>query len=135
MISIKNLHKAFGKIEVLKGINVEVLGNDNTIKANYDLLYIMATNIVTNAAFANSKSIKLISNDFGFSVEDNGIGISDEQLKKVFNPFYKVNTARTRSHGGAGLGLSICKRIADLHNGSLNISSQIGKGTTVTYRQ
>ncbi|NMD38997.1 MAG: HAMP domain-containing histidine kinase [Christensenellaceae bacterium] len=121
--------------EQLKGINVEVLGNDNTIKANYDLLYIMATNIVTNAAFANSKNIKLISNYYGFSVEDDGIGIGDEQLKKVFNPFYKVNTARTRSHGGAGLGLSICKRIADLHNGSLNISSQIGKGTTVTYRQ
>lgn len=64
-------------------------------------------------------------------VQDSGPGIAEEELPKVTDRFYRVNKARTRNDGGAGLGLSIVKQIIELHNGELYIESKAGAGTTV----
>jgi signal transduction histidine kinase len=66
------------------------------------------------------------------SIADNGRGIPEEEIQHIFKPFYKVDKARERSIPGNGIGLSIVKRIVDLHEGDIRITSQEGVGTTFT---
>ncbi len=66
------------------------------------------------------------------TVEDTGEGIAPEHLPHLMTRFYRVDKARSRETGGAGLGLSIAQGIAAAHHGTLSISSQVGNGTTVT---
>jgi len=67
-------------------------------------------------------------------VEDSGIGISPQYQHRVFERFYRVDKVRSQSLGGTGLGLSIVKNIAERHGGSVNVISQLGRGSTFTFR-
>ena len=67
-------------------------------------------------------------------VRDTGIGISVEHIERVFDWFYRVDTVRSRAQGGAGLGLSISRWIAEAHRGNISIDSEPGAGTTVYVR-
>jgi signal transduction histidine kinase len=67
-----------------------------------------------------------------FRISDTGIGIAPENVDRVLRPFEQVETSYARRHGGVGLGLPYAKRLTELHGGSLELESQVGKGTTVT---
>lgn len=67
-------------------------------------------------------------------ISDQGIGIPQDALPYVFDRFFRVDKARSRQEGGSGLGLSICKWIAEGHNGSISVKSELGKGSTFTVR-
>ena len=72
--------------------------------------------------------------EVSIQVIDAGIGIAPEHLPKLFDRFYRVDSARTRTHGGAGLGLSIVKAIVEAHGGTVSVESKLGAGSTFTIR-
>ena len=65
-------------------------------------------------------------------VVDQGEGISKEHLSQISEPFYRADSARQRNTGGFGLGLYLCRLIAEAHGGSLLIESEVGEGTHIT---
>lgn len=97
-------------------------------------------NILTNSIkyTPDGGNIKIyvgfVYNDAYIKVIDNGLGIPEEDLNRIFERFYRVDKARTRQMGGTGLGLSIAKEILDKNNGSIDIKSEKGKGTEVVIR-
>ena len=67
-----------------------------------------------------------------FDIRDTGPGIADSEHEKIFDAFYQVDGSSTRQHGGAGIGLSIVRKIVEAHGGEITVKSKIGEGTTFT---
>ena len=96
------------------------------------------TNLVANSLkFTASGSISVSVSEreqqLIFEVKDTGIGIAEDKLESIFDPFSQSDTSLTRQHEGTGLGLSIVRRLVDSLNGELTLQSQINKGTTVGF--
>jgi len=70
--------------------------------------------------------------DIFLSVTDNGCGISDEDIKRIAEPFYRVDKTRHKNFGGTGLGLTLCQQIVQVHEARMIMESSIGVGTRVT---
>lgn len=105
-------------------------------KMDRDLMLSLLMNLVDNACKASEVGGKLLvrADEEGISVQDYGKGIPEEEISRVTEAFYMVDKSRARSQGSVGLGLALCKRIAEIHGGKLEIESEVGKGTRVLVR-
>lgn len=108
---------------------------DIIIKANREFLIMAISNLLANAIkYSKSDNIDIIlkkdDNIVTIEVKDYGIGIEEKHLSRIFEKFYRVDKSRSRQKGGTGLGLSIVKNIVELHNWQIEVTSEIGKGTS-----
>ena len=109
-------------------------------RADEALLMSLLLNLLDNALKASEPGqqieiiIKKAQTEAVIQVQDQGIGIPRDQLEHVTEAFYMVDKARSRKSGGSGIGLSLCKAIAQAHHGTLEIESRQSGGTRVTLR-
>ena len=124
-----------------KGISMDLVNVNNYqlfVDADKARIFQVVTNLVVNAIKYGKSSIKIdfdeISEDYVLiEVIDDGIGISDENLTRIFERFYRVDRSGGRALGGSGLGLSIVKHIVEGHGQSLNVKSELGKGSRFSF--
>ncbi len=107
-----------------------ILGDSVRIR---QILHNILSNAIKYSIDPGTIKVKLFKNDkVVVQIEDTGIGIPKQDIERIFERFYRVDKARSRSMGGTGLGLAIAKELVELHKGQIKISSKVGKGTTVT---
>lgn len=128
-----------GTRAVAKHITLDLRCDQTTeVEAEPALIEEALINLVDNAVNYSPENEHVIisgsldspSNEICFSVTDNGCGIAPEHHERIFERFYRVDKARSRKLGGSGLGLSIVKHIALVHNGRATVKSSPGKGST-----
>ena len=109
-----------------------VVGNEN--KISQVLMNLLHNSIIYGKDGGETK-IKIFDMDKQFLIEvsDNGIGIDQEDVDRLCERFYRVDSARSIAKGGTGLGLAIVKHIIELHNQTLNIRSTLGEGSTFSF--
>ena len=118
-----------------KNINVSLEGNSVTVQGVRHVIYEMLYNIADNAIrYTNQNgTVNIFTGTINghafYRVEDNGIGIPENEQKRIFERFYRVDKSHSRATGGTGLGLSIVKHGAILHNAEIKLKSEPGKGT------
>lgn len=118
-----------GKVEMEKG----------TVYGDGELLLSLFYNLLDNAVKAMDKGdsgfilMKGINKDGGYEIKvvDNGRGIPAEEISRITEAFYMVDKSRSRAEGGAGIGMALCQKIIQLHNGTLQIDSRLGEGTVI----
>lgn len=109
-----------------------------TLMADKEKVKQLLINLLANAVnyTPNNGKVSLMIDDQGeyvrIRVSDTGIGIEQEQIKRLFERFYRVDKARSRNTGGTGLGLAIVKHIVEAHRGSITVDSELNQGTTFT---
>jgi two-component system, OmpR family, phosphate regulon sensor histidine kinase PhoR len=119
-----------------KSIHMEVSLEESTITGDEDLLSQVWMNLLHNSikftSQAGSIKVELYPHDdqVVFRISDSGIGISKEDQARIFERFYKADKSRTRTKEGSGLGLSIVKKIIELHKGTIEVQSEVNRGTT-----
>ncbi len=105
-----------------------------------DRLLDAVTNVVSNAIVYNVPDgrihveVRAANGGAEISVSDTGVGIADEHLPHIFEPFFRADRARTRARGGSGLGLAMARATVKQHGGEVTCTSEVGRGTTVRIR-
>lgn len=133
---VEGIIMGFGSQMKKKGIEIRnELPPDISVKADKDRIDQVITNLIDNAIKFNRDKglIKIYGSEEGdkmkIIVEDSGIGIPEKDVPRIFERFYRVDKARSRSLGGTGLGLSIVKHIVELHGGTVGVESAEGLGS------
>lgn len=119
-----------------KGICLSCHAESGLIKTDYDLMKTLILNIIDNAAKAKCKTITVsgacLDEIYQLEIRDDGKGIPENELHRITEAFYMVDKVRSRKQHGAGIGLSLVKRIVEIQDGELFIESKEGEGTRVT---
>ncbi|WP_312940030.1 HAMP domain-containing sensor histidine kinase [Oscillibacter sp.] len=122
------------QVRIEKNLEVPYMESDK------DLIESLILNLMENALRALPDGGKIEvkahreASSFILSITDNGTGISQDAISKIFEPFYRADQSRSRAYGGAGLGLALCKEICDLHHAQMEIFSKPNIGTSITMK-
>jgi protein-histidine pros-kinase len=142
-----SLKEAIGEVcSVISGISkkkninlkVDIEGNAENVSADKQKFKQILYNLISNAVkFTNNNGkVEVIAQtdngDLSIQVRDDGIGISAEGINRLFMPFVQLDSSVSRKHEGTGLGLSLTKRMVELHGGSISVRSEPGRGSTFT---
>ena len=121
----KNINKnivVFSDCTKINQIFINILGNANKFTENGQIT------VHTNATYLDENTVVLST-----KISDTGAGISQSDLEKIFEPYYQGVISEDVENLGAGLGLSLCKELVELYNGSISVDSELGAGTTVRF--
>ncbi|HEY3373704.1 MAG TPA: ATP-binding protein [Candidatus Aquicultor sp.] len=137
---VREVGSSFSELAVDKGLTLEfdIPQKLTPVIGDKDQLLTLVRNLVDNAIryTLSGGTIKVMlsqDNDrVRFLVADDGIGLAQREIPRIFERFYRVDKARSRETGGTGLGLSIVKHIAENHNATINVESTLGIGSTFT---
>ncbi len=127
-------HALDGKDQTLR---IDTIGENFEITADAEKIEQLLANLVDNSIKYTGRAGKIRitiedrNDSIHIAVEDNGIGIPEQDIDRVFERFYRVDKARSREAGGTGLGLGIAKHIVLAHGGSIRLESRVKRGTTV----
>ncbi|MFH2141442.1 MAG: ATP-binding protein [Bacteroidota bacterium] len=124
--------------------NIQLKLNSNTEKqvmvcADKQQIFQVMNNFVSNSIkYGNDNGLTTVSfydmdKNWLIEVEDNGLGIPENSIPRLFERFYRVDKSRSSEQGGTGLGLAIVKHIIEAHNQSIGVKSQLGKGSSFTF--
>lgn len=122
-----------------KEMEISVQYEPCRINVEVNLLKTVLINLVDNAIKASEPGQRIDirgrkeSRGYRFAVQDYGVGIPEEECKKITEAFYMVDKSRSRSRNGAGLGLALCTSILELHHSQLEIESVLGEGSTISF--
>jgi len=122
-----------------KGITMDFnIHKDMELFADKEKFIQIYINLIGNAIKYTEKGgrVEVIAKDKRkegiLKIKDTGIGIEKDEIPKLFDKFYRIEDYMTSSRQGAGLGLAIVKKLVDLHNGKIEVTSKIGRGSTFT---
>ncbi|EEL49047.1 hypothetical protein bcere0022_37170 [Bacillus cereus Rock3-44] len=117
------------QVDVLR--HVSVIGDPSRLK---QIFINLVNNAIVYTPAGGTVSVALLEDEHNayIKVSDTGIGISTEEIPRIFERFYRVDKARSRNTGGTGLGLSIVKHLVEAHHGTITVDSTVGEGTTFT---
>jgi heavy metal sensor kinase len=134
---LKDLQNKFMPVSDLKEIKVSVKGiPDVYINADEILLRRVFANLLDNAIKYTPHGGRVVlslvdrGNSVAVCIKDTGVGISERNLERVFDRFFRVDHSRSRGTGGTGLGLNICKKFVELHHGKIEVQSELAVGST-----
>ena len=116
-----------------RGVMLETECRADRLMLDADLMQSVLINLVDNAGKASGEgqTVVLSADTSGFTVQDQGCGIPQEEIGRITEPFYMADRSRSKKQGGSGLGLALVKQIVQAHGGRLVIESAPGEGTTV----
>jgi signal transduction histidine kinase len=128
-------------LAIQKSVKMHMDVQENTfIKADSHEMEIILNNFISNAVKYNKDggevffSIKKTADNYVITVEDTGIGISEEEQKLLFQEFVRIKNPQTKNITGSGLGLSIAKKMVDLYHGTIEVQSTPGEGSIFTVK-
>lgn len=128
---LEAVQKTLAPLSDMHGVALSLVSDGAAFPMDADLMASALYNLYDNARKARAKHVMIAFQKGVLSVADDGCGIEKEELKRVTEPFYRVDKSRSRKLGGMGLGLSLVKRIAELHGAALVILSEKDLGSSV----
>ncbi|MBE2270080.1 MAG: hypothetical protein IAE80_17715 [Anaerolinea sp.] len=135
--ALRTLRRSWEHQTSVERVRVELDGELPLVLADRQGLGVVLQLLIDNALKFSKHAVRVTArqdaNWLIISVQDYGIGIERDKIDRIFEPFYQVDSSSTRRFGGAGVGLAIVRLILERHDAEINVTSEIGKGSTFSF--